>query len=373
MLFDSANSSVGLNTTPLSNRVLTISSSAGVPIKLDSDQATANRLQFVNANSVGNGVIWGSINGDDFEIQQTDTTLQLNTYISKSGEVYLPRINEEDQQHLIAYNTTEGELTYVTSSQYLSNVDTQFLDDKGTVTLTGTDITGASISGSAYMILSGSDTGNATFNFVSPSGKYGGSGVWSGLNIRYHDRGFNTIIGIFDSTDRPPGSAAGGSQVGFRTLMVLKESGFYALNATQTGADGQLEFGVSYGSGSALPDAPLRTKQTNAVSISPGATADYEIVSTYEEANITTTGAPGDTLTFKGGRTGRPILPGTVVTVRLDITTSTGFLNTQFWDGDSSIAIESSITGNPTKIYSFVSHDYGDGQGLMLLNNLTVT
>ena len=371
MLFDSANSSVGLNTTPLSNRVLTISSSAGVPIKLDSDQATANRLQFVNANSVGNGVIWGSINGDDFEIQQTDTTLQLNTYISKSGEVYLPRINEEDQQYLIAYDTTEGELTYVTSSQYLSNIDTQFLDDKGTVTLTGTIISGVSVSGSAYMILSGSDTGNATFNFVSPSGVYGGGGVWSGLNIRYHDRGFNTTIGIFDSTDRPPYAA--GSQVGFRTLMVLKESGFYALNATQTGADGQLEFGVSYGSGSALPDAPLRTKQTNAVSISPGATADYEIVSTYEEANITTTGAPGDTLTFKGGRTGRPILPGTVVTVRLDITTSTGFLNTQFWDGDSSIAIESNITGTPTKIYSFVSHDYGDGQGLMLLNNLTVT
>ena len=54
-----------------------------------------------------------------------------------------------------------------------------------------------------------------------------------------------------------------------RTLKkkTTKESGFYALNATQTGADGQLEYGVSYGSGSALPDAPLRTKQTNKLPI----------------------------------------------------------------------------------------------------------
>ena len=368
MLFDSTNSSVGLNTAPLSNRVLTISSSAGVPIKLNSDQATANRLQFVNANSVGNGVIWGSKNGDDFEIQQTDTTLQLNTYISRSGEVYLPRISEEDQQYLIAYDTSDGELTYVTSSEYKSNVvDTQFLDDKGTVTLTGTTTLGAQVSGSAFIILSGSNTGNATFNFVSPSGVYGGEGVSSGINIRYHDRGFNTAIGIFDSTDRPPNTA--GSQVGFRTLMVLKESGFYSIYATQTGADGQMEYGLSYGSGSALPDAPLKTKQTNAVSI--GTSFNYDIVSTYEQANITTTGNPAETITFRGGRTGRPLLPGTVVTVRLDITTSTGYLNTQFWDGDSTVAIENTITGGSKRIYTFVAHDYGT-QGLMLLKNLTV-
>ncbi len=244
---------------------------------------------------------------------------------------------------------------------------TQFLDNKGTVTLTGTSTVGEAISGSAYMILSGSDTGIGTFNFVSPSGVYGGEGVTSGLNIRYHDRGFNTRIGIFDSTDRPPYSA--GSQVGFRTLMVLKESGFYSLFATQTGLDGQMEYGVSYGSGSAFPDAPLRTKQTNAVSI--GTSFNYDIVSTYEQANITTTGSPGDTITFRGGRTGRPLLPGTVVTVRLDITTTTGYLNTQFWDGDSTVAIESTITGGSKRIYTFVAHDYGT-QGLMLLKNLTV-
>ena len=370
MLFDSTNSSVGLNTAPLSNRVLTISSSLGVPIKLVSDQATANRLQFVNANSVGNGVIWGSLNGDDFHIQQDDSGLQTNLYMSSSGEVYLPRLFEEDQQHIIAYDESDGQLTFVTSSTYKNDiVDVQFLDDKGTVTLTGTSTQGAAISGSAFMILSGSDTGNATFNFVSPSGVYGGEGVWSGLNIRYHDRGFNTAIGIFDSTDRPPNTSGGGSSVGFRTLMVLKESGFYALNATQTGLDGQMEYGVSYGSGSALPDAPLRTKQTNAVSI--GSTFNYDIVSTYEQANITTTGSPGDTITFRGGRTGRPLLPGTVVTVRLDITTVTGYLNTQFWDGDSTVAIESTITGGSKRIYTFVAHDYGT-QGLMLLKNLTV-
>ena len=98
---------------------------------------------------------------------------------------------------------------------------------------------------------------------------------------------------------------------------------------------------------------------------------NYDIVSTYEQANITTTGSPGDTITFRGGRTGRPLLPGTVVTVRLDITTSTGYLNTQFWDGDSTVAIESTITGGSKRIYTFVAHDYGT-QGLMLLKNLTV-
>ena len=139
MLFDLANSSVGLNTTPLSNRVLTISSSAGVPIKLNSDQATANRLQFVNANSVGNGVIWGSKNGDDFEIQQTDTTLQLNTYISKSGEVYLPRLGETTTSptDFVVYDQTEGELTFAdpTLIPNLYTTDGILTDAARTITL----------------------------------------------------------------------------------------------------------------------------------------------------------------------------------------------------------------------------------------------
>ena len=202
---------------------------------------------------------------------------------------------------------------------------------------------------------------------ASPSGVYGGEGVWAGVNIRYHDRGYNTNIDIFDSTNRPPN--ANGSQVGQRTIMTLKESGFYAFNLTQTGADGQLEYGVAYGSGSALPFAPLTTKQTNAVSIA--SSFNYDIISTYEQANITTTGSPGDTIRFRGGRTGRPLLPGTVVTVRLDITTVTGYLNTQFWDGDSFVDIEGTITGTSTRIYTFVAHDSGT-QGLTLLNNLTL-
>lgn len=250
------------------------------------------------------------------------------------------------------------------------NVDVQFLADFGTITHFGPSGSGIAPSGSGYLVLSGSDSHVTDLDIASPSGVYGGEGVWAGLNISYHDRGFNTRVNIFDSTTGRRTGFVG--QVGRRTVLELKETGFYSLNLTQTGADGQLEFGATYGSGSsALPGAPLTSKQTDSTSIYPGTAEDFEIISTYHELNISTTGSPGDTLTFKGGRTGRPIPPGTVVTVRLDITTSSGYLNTQFWDGNSNVAIESTISGTSTRIYTFVAHDSGT-QGLMLLKNLTL-
>ena len=250
------------------------------------------------------------------------------------------------------------------------NVDVQFLADFGTITHFGPSGSGIAPSGSGYLVLSGSDSHVTDLDIASPSGVYGGEGVWAGLNISYHDRGFNTRVNIFDSTTGRRTGFVG--QVGRRTVLDLKETGFYILNLTQTGADWQLEFGATYGSGSsALPGAPLTSKQTDSTSIYPGTAEDFEIISTYHELNISTTGSPGDTLTFKGGRTGRPIPPGTVVTVRLDITTSSGYLNTQFWDGNSNVAIESTISGTSTRIYTFVAHDSGT-QGLMLLKNLTL-
>ena len=130
--FNDVNNSVGINVTPYSNRVFAVSSSAGIAMRLQSAQATANRIQFFNASSVGAGVIAGTINGDDFHLQQTDITLQENLYVSASGETFLPRISNSNQQHLVAFDTASGELTYITSSQYTGAGVTLYTGD-GTI------------------------------------------------------------------------------------------------------------------------------------------------------------------------------------------------------------------------------------------------
>jgi hypothetical protein len=110
--FDDVNSTVGINVTPYSNRAFAVSSSAGIAMRLQSDQATANRIQFVNASSVGFGVVAGAVNGDDFHLQQTDTNLQTNLYISASGEVFAPRLKIKPSSNILYYDDSTGEILY---------------------------------------------------------------------------------------------------------------------------------------------------------------------------------------------------------------------------------------------------------------------
>lgn len=120
--FDDVNSTVGINVAPYSNRALAISSSLGIPMRLQSTVATANRIQFVNASSNANGVLAGATDGDNFHIQQTFQqgeeipTLETNFYISSSGETYLPRIATSTKANVVGYDTATGELTYFSTS-----------------------------------------------------------------------------------------------------------------------------------------------------------------------------------------------------------------------------------------------------------------
>lgn len=116
--FDDANNSVGINVAPYSNRALAVSSSAGIAMRLQSEQATANRIQFFNASSVGAGAVAGTINGDDFHIQQSDTALTTNLYISSSGETYLPRITAASKANVVGYDSATGELTYYSTASF---------------------------------------------------------------------------------------------------------------------------------------------------------------------------------------------------------------------------------------------------------------
>jgi len=243
-----------------------------------------------------------------------------------------------------------------------SGVDFQFITDIGTTTLTTTSAT-IEISGSSYMILSGSNnTADLGLVVATPSGLYGSVGVWTGVNIYYHDRGYNTNILINQRNLRTPET--------FRKVLELKESGYYALNITVDESDKALEYGA-IGSASAFLGNPPQGKVTDTFSIT-GSSWTYDLTSTYTELNITTSGAPGDTLILKAGRTGRPLPVGTITTARLDITTDSGYLSTYFYDGNSNTLIESSITGTPTKIYTFAVHDAGSN-GMILLNTGSYT
>ena len=122
--FDDVNSTVGINVAPYTNRALAISSSLGIPMRLQSTVATANRIQFVNASSNANGVLAGATDGDNFHIQQTFQvgeevpTLETNFYISSSGETYLPRIATSTKANVIGYDTATGELTYYSTASF---------------------------------------------------------------------------------------------------------------------------------------------------------------------------------------------------------------------------------------------------------------
>jgi hypothetical protein len=116
--FDDVNNSVGINVAPYSNRALAISSSLGIPVRLQSTVATANRIQFVNASSVGNGVLMGAVDGDSFHLQQTDGDLLTNLYISSSGEAYLPRIASSSKANVVGLDTATGELTYFSTASF---------------------------------------------------------------------------------------------------------------------------------------------------------------------------------------------------------------------------------------------------------------
>ena len=339
----------------------------------------------------------------------------LGFAVNDLGKIFTPNISNNNQQNVLVYNTASGEITYYTASEfgggggggtsvdiyendtvlvrssvtginfsgsgfdtitssstgvtvYNDNVNSQFLDNQGTITLTTTN-SGVTVSGSAYFVLSGSDsTNNLKFSISSPTGvAQAKEGVWAGINFRYHDRGKNTYVQVFDTTDRPPNNA--GSSVGHRVVMELKESGFYSLNLTQTGADGQLEFGMA-GSASAAPGnfdlAPISQ------SVSPGPSTNHALVSKYTYLDVDISGTPQDVINFRGGTDGRPVPSGTVLTVKVVGTTAGGYLNTLFWDGAQNVAIDNNITGTTERIYSFVKTDNGNGKGLMLLNKLTL-
>ena len=244
-------------------------------------------MQFMHSSTEGasgNVVLIGSKEANAFALEQDDSGLQTNMYISSSGEVFIPRIANDSNSSALFFNDTTGEVTYDAAS-----VDTQFLDNWGDIALTTGNVT-RTVSGSAYAVVSGSDTtSGASFGIASPSGKYGGEGIVSHLNIYYHHRGFATDVTIFDSTIRPP-YGSGQGQAGSRTIATLTESGYYGFTFTTTGADGVLEMGF-VGSGSALPGGGGGTPggSDTQVQFNDGGAFAGESTFTYDKTNNTLT------------------------------------------------------------------------------------
>ena len=113
LYYDEANSRIGFFTDSPS-RPVHISSSLGLPVRVQTSAATS-RIQLMHGSTSGasgNVVLLGSTGSNDFKLEQDDSGLKVNQYVSSSGEVHFPRIASGSQAKYLTYNTSSGEVTY---------------------------------------------------------------------------------------------------------------------------------------------------------------------------------------------------------------------------------------------------------------------
>jgi acid stress-induced BolA-like protein IbaG/YrbA len=306
LYYDETNIRLGINVaSPV--RPLHISSSIAQALRLESTVAENQYIQFYPLGASGAGSLIGGVNVNDFGILNTDGTIQTNQYVSASGEIFFPRISNSNQQHLAAFDTASGEVTYVTASEYVSGVvDTQFLQDLGQVNVTSPFNSFPAFSGSAYILITGSSSiPTASINIASPSGVFGGEGLQGGLEIYYIHNGQETDITVFQNPGPPDGSSV------FHKVATLKRTGFYGLNLTTTGADGQKTTGA-VGDYHHLPVSRSINTQNIGASTTISLNSDYNVINA-------TANDPGDTLTLLAGS---DQIVGTTIRAKVNYTIS---------------------------------------------------
>jgi hypothetical protein len=114
--------------------------------------------------------------------------------VSSSGEIYAPEINNANQQHLVAYDTASGEMTYVTSSEYSGGGSSLTIKEEGT-TLTPSassiDFTGG--------IITATNSGNDVTVDIAPPGNSteliynSGSEFHATESLHFNDSGNQTL------------------------------------------------------------------------------------------------------------------------------------------------------------------------------------
>lgn len=250
-----------------------------------------------------------------------------------------------------------------------SMVDTQFLLDLGAEVANGG---GTAFSGSAYLVLSGSNTSENTRPFASPSGVYGGEGVQGGINIWYLHRGYDTHITFYDSTvladtnvtgerndvytaGPVPSSVVGPWTGPHNRIATLRKTGYYTFNLTTTGADGML---LTAGYSQYNSDPKIEDLRYTLDSVYGGKTqgnrvvitgnTNYSLDETYSRFDLHWNSA-GYTITLDKGE-----LPlGQVATVYIDYTNN---------GTSATLKYKKTSSGNPTEIATL-----GPGAGTLTL------
>ena len=111
--WDDVNSRLGLGQASPSRKFHI--SGEGVPIRMDSTENNAIRLQMMGSNGSGAGILFGTKGTNDFALEQTEattSTINTNLYVSQSGEMYLPRLGGGTTSYAVYFDDSTGELSY---------------------------------------------------------------------------------------------------------------------------------------------------------------------------------------------------------------------------------------------------------------------
>ena len=113
LFFDSANERVGIGESS-PDFPLHITDTRPIGIKLERTDDPIVGIQFYGNGATGGGAAIRGL-ANDFEIIQRDSATsqnERNLFISQSGEVYIPRIDQSTTVNLLGYDTATGEVTY---------------------------------------------------------------------------------------------------------------------------------------------------------------------------------------------------------------------------------------------------------------------
>jgi hypothetical protein len=117
LFFDSATERVGIGeSSPLYPLHITDTRPIGIRLERTDDPIVG--IQFFGSGASGGGLVIRGL-ANDFEIIQRDTVTsqnERNLFISESGEVYIPRIDQSTTVSLLGYDTATGEVTYQRST-----------------------------------------------------------------------------------------------------------------------------------------------------------------------------------------------------------------------------------------------------------------